>query len=97
MKEKQAPVGNFSQYKKEERQNDHDAKELLHLKRKELIERLVKKLSEEDQNFYYYPTVEVAALIIEYRDQGKLNLQDKALIEELNLQDIQVLLSHKNS
>lgn len=77
-------------------ESDKESKELLHIKRKQLIEELVLKLSKEDNQFYYYPTVEVAALILELRDQGKLNLQQKEIIEDLDLQDIQVLLSHKN-
>lgn len=76
--------------------SDNETKELLHLKRKELIDKLVLELSKEDDQFYYYPTVEVAALIIEMRDKGKLPVKDREIIEGLDLQDIQVLLSHKN-
>lgn len=75
---------------------DNEAKELLHLKRKQLIDRLVLQLSKEDDQFYYYPTVEVAALIIDLRDQGRIPLQEQEIIKDLDLQDIQVLLSHKN-
>lgn len=81
---------------KETPQKDKEEKELLHFKRKKLIKGLVQRLSEADDNFYYYPTVEVAALILEYRDQGKISLEERSLIEDLDLNDIQVLLSHKN-
>lgn len=69
-------------------------KDLIHSKRKDLINKILGELSEEHRDLYYLPTVEISAMIQERVTSNKLNQEEKELLEGLSLQDIQVLLSH---
>lgn len=73
----------------EEKQQD-----LKSVKQKVLIRRLVDELSHQHPDFYYLPTKEVAFAIKDYvKKEAKLTLDEKALIDPLSEDDIQIILS----
>jgi hypothetical protein len=63
-------------------------------KRKKLLWRLVAELSREMPDLYYQPTSEIARHIrLCIADGGKLNADERALMDRLGQRDIEVLLS----
>ncbi len=69
-------------------------KDLVHSKRKALINKILSELSVEHRDLYYLPTVEISALVQERVASGKLSKEDTELLNGLSIQDIQVLMSH---
>lgn len=63
-------------------------------RQKRLLQKLVSILSHENQDVYYMPTAGIAALLHEaIKTGGRLNAEDRALLQRLSVRDIEVLLS----
>lgn len=63
-------------------------------KQKRTLTRLVTALSEAHPELYYQSTAEIAILVKEAIDEGKvLNGEERQLMQRLSLRDIEVLLS----
>ncbi|WP_424927749.1 hypothetical protein [Amaricoccus tamworthensis] len=62
-------------------------------KRKVLLQRIMEDLSRESPEFYYQSTSEVARLVHAQIDSGRLNADERKLLEPLTIRDIEVLLS----
>ncbi|MEM9550864.1 MAG: hypothetical protein AAGA05_06800 [Pseudomonadota bacterium] len=70
--------------------------ELLAEKRKNLLERLIVEVSRSGFDLYYAPTSQVARYLLDYaRNTAKLNADELALLEGLDLRDVEVILSIK--
>lgn len=64
------------------------------VKRKKLIERLLLEISRSQGDLYYQSTSTIALQIKDYiQGDGKLNAEERALLEPLSQRDIEVLLS----
>jgi hypothetical protein len=70
--------------------------ELKHFQQKEVLSRLIDKLSEEDDSTYYLPTIQVAHILhdVIQKKEG-LNHAESELLGGLSVDDIHILLSHK--
>lgn len=70
--------------------------ELKHFQQKEVLTRIIDKLSAEDDSTYYLPTNQVAHIIFDIIQKKEgLNKVEAELFEGLNVEDIYILLSHK--
>ncbi len=63
-------------------------------RQKRLLQRLVSDLSHENPSVYYMPTAGIAGLIHEtIKTGGRLNAEERGLLQRLTKRDIEVLLS----
>lgn len=63
-------------------------------KQKALLRRIASALSQENPDLYYQPTSQVARLIHGYiSDGGKLNSDERKLMQGLSSRDLEILLS----
>lgn len=73
----------------EEKRDDLDSE-----KQRKLLERLVQDLSREHADFYYQSTMDIAFQLQKFiRSGAKLNQDERALLDRLTPQDIQLRLS----
>jgi len=72
-------------------------KDLISTKQKELLAKLLVSLQSEHPNFYYLSTTEVAYEILEYsKEYSELSREERSLITDLSMRDVQILLSLNN-
>lgn len=63
-------------------------------KQRRIIEQLVSELSQLDPNFYYQSTSEIAHILKDYIiNDAALDREDKELVANLDVKDLQVILS----
>ena len=75
--------------------NSSEEEKLVFNQRKEIIEKLVSSLAKNNSEIYYSPTIEISELIrIEIENCELINQDQKAIVEDLDVHDIQVLLSY---
>jgi hypothetical protein len=75
--------------------SEKELKQLEHRKRKDIINKVLTFLSDSDESLYYMPTVEIAAAIQETIAEATLLLaEEREIVKNLTVRDIQVLLSH---
>lgn len=65
-------------------------------KKRKVINKVVQKLSDENPNFYYTNSSEIANLVKEEFDNNNLNKDELDLVKDLSAEDIHILLSFKN-
>lgn len=66
-------------------------------KQKEVISKIVDFLSHEDPNLYYTDSNTIAKMVLEVKDEAKLNKDEIDLIKDLSTKDVLVLMSfHSN-
>lgn len=72
-------------------------KDLISTKQKELLAKLLVSLQSEHPNFYYLSTTEIAYEILEYsKESSELSREERSLITDLSMRDVQILLSLNN-
>lgn len=70
----------------------NDEKELRAKQRSEILQRLVEHLKDQDNEFYYLSTIEVAHEIHKLiHDKKKLNQKDFDLVQALTPEDIKII------
>lgn len=70
--------------------------ELKHFQQKEVISKLIDRLSKEDDSTYYLPTFQIANILHDVIDKKEgLNQKEVELLKDLSVDDIHILLSHK--
>ena len=75
--------------------SEKEFKQLEHTKRKDIINKVLTFLSDSDESLYYMPTVEIATAIQETIAKATLLLtEEREIVKNLTVRDIQVLLSH---
>lgn len=68
--------------------------DLVSVKRKKLIERLLQDISRSHGDLYYHPTSTIALLVHQRINAGtELNAEERELLAPLTQRDIEVLLS----
>ncbi|MCR9203867.1 MAG: hypothetical protein NXH75_04775 [Halobacteriovoraceae bacterium] len=71
--------------------------QLKHYQQKEVISKLIDRLSEEDDSTYYLPTVQIANILHDVIEKKEgLNQKEVELLKDLSVDDIHILLSHKD-
>lgn len=64
-------------------------------KTKQLIERFMHNIMQDDSSYYYAPTIEVARAIHEkiQADMNQCLVEEQKLLQPLSVEDIQIILS----
>jgi len=68
-------------------------KDLKSTRQREIIDHVIQRLAKEHPDYYYMPTIELAAQIQAFiREPGKLMTEDQQLVAAMSRRDIQLML-----
>lgn len=71
--------------------------DLVAVKRRKLLERLVAELGRAGHDLYYASTSQVASTLLNYaKGPAKLNADEHALLDDLSQRDVEVILGIKS-
>lgn len=73
-----------------------EEEKLEHFQKKKVLNSLIEYLAAEDDSTYYLPTNQIAGIIEEMiKNKEGLSHQQWELVKDLTLEDIHILISHK--
>lgn len=74
-------------------QFEEKEKDLLHTKKKEIIQKIVSLLRDQYSELYYSPTIEIAELVFQHINSSDFPQKELEIVGELTRDDIQILMS----